>query len=69
MDERTLLQHTILRWRYAYWINIVTNILAFFAFTTFGSAKIQPWNYPPTEVENWEEEQQQQETQQQETKT
>lgn len=61
--------HTILRWRYAYWINIVTNILAFFAFTTFGSAKIQPWNYPPTEVENWEEEQQQQETQQQETKT
>jgi len=38
---------------------------------TFGSAKIQPWNYPEQDVENWdaEERQPQQEQRDQETKT
>jgi len=38
---------------------------------TFGSAKIQPWNYPEPDVENWdaEERQPQQEQRDQETKT
>lgn len=58
------------RWRVAFWITIVAQILAFLIFGTFGSGKIQQWNYPVPDVENWEtDEQQQQQPRQQETKT
>lgn len=45
--------------------------MAFVIFAIFGSAKIQQWNYPVPDVENWDvdEGQQQQQQQQQETKT
>lgn len=62
--------HTIARWRIAYWITIVAQILAFLIFGTFGSGKIQEWNYPIPDVENWDaDDQQQQQPRQQETKT
>lgn len=66
-----LLQHTMARWRVAFWITIVAQVSAFVIFAIFGSAKIQPWNYPPADVEDWDadEGQQQQQQQQQETKT
>ncbi|XP_072745185.1 putative inorganic phosphate cotransporter [Anoplolepis gracilipes] len=61
--------HTMARWRVAFWITIVAQIAAFVIFSIFGSAKIQPWNYPPQD-ENWDvDEGQQQQQQQQETKT
>lgn len=65
------LQHTMARWRYAFWITIVAQVFAFIIFAAFGSAKIQEWNYPVPDVEDWdaEEQQQQQQQQQQETKT
>lgn len=66
------LQHTIARWRIAFWITIVAQVMAFVTFAIFGSAKIQPWNYPVPDVENWdadEGQQQQQQQEQQETKT
>jgi len=64
-------QHTIARWRVAFWITIVAQVLAFLVFAVFGSAKIQPWNYPVPDVENWDvdEGQPQQEQREQETKT
>ncbi|XP_018045075.1 PREDICTED: putative inorganic phosphate cotransporter [Atta colombica] len=63
--------HTMARWRIAFWITIIAQVLAFVIFSIFGSAKIQPWNYPPAEDENWEvdNEPQRQREQQQETKT
>ncbi|XP_012218685.1 sialin [Linepithema humile] len=62
--------HTMARWRVSFWITIVAQILAFLIFATFGSGKIQQWNYPVPDVENWEaDDQQQQQPQQQETKT
>ncbi|KAG5317248.1 S17A5 protein, partial [Pseudoatta argentina] len=65
--------HTIARWRIAFWITIVAQVLAFVIFAIFGSAKIQPWNYPEPEVENWDvddgQPQQGQRERQQETKT
>lgn len=63
--------HTMARWRYAFWITIVAQVFAFIIFAAFGSAKIQEWNYPVPDVEDWdaEEQQQQQQQQQQETKT
>ena len=66
------LQHTMARWRVAFWITIVAQVSAFVIFVIFGSEKIQPWNDPPAEVDNWdgdEGQQQQQRPQQQETKT
>lgn len=65
-------QHTIVRWRIAFWITIVSQVLAFLVFAVFGSAKIQPWNYPVPDDENWDDEgqaQRDQEQRQQETKT
>lgn len=65
-----LLQHTMARWRVAFWITIVAQVSAFVIFAIFGSAKIQPWNYPTPDVEDWDvDEGQQQQQQQQETKT
>lgn len=65
-----LLQHTMARWRVAFWITIVAQVSAFVIFVIFGSAKIQPWNYPAPDVENWDvDEGTQQQQQQQETKT
>ncbi|XP_032682800.1 sialin-like [Odontomachus brunneus] len=61
--------HTMARWRYVFWITVVAQVLAFFIFATFGSAKIQQWNYPPADVEDWDAEEQQQQPRQQETKT
>ncbi|GAB1865209.1 Sialin [Camponotus japonicus] len=65
--------HTMARWRVAFWITIVAQVSAFVIFAIFGSAKIQPWNYPPADVEDWDadegQQQQQQQQQQQETKT
>jgi len=54
------------RWRIAFWITIIAQVLAFVIFSIFGSAKIQPWNYPP---EDEGIEQQGQRERQQETKT
>ncbi|XP_044592475.1 sialin-like [Cotesia glomerata] len=41
--------HTFQRWRYIFWINVVAQLLAFVVFVTFGSAKIQSWNYPASQ--------------------
>ncbi|XP_014486543.1 PREDICTED: sialin-like [Dinoponera quadriceps] len=60
--------HTMGRWRYVFWITVIAQVLAFLIFSVFGSAKIQEWNYPPMEVENWDAEEQQR-PRQQETKT
>lgn len=54
--------HTMERWRYVFWINIAAQVLAFVIFVMFGSAKIQDWNYPSIQDENWEGEEQVQET-------
>lgn len=68
---RVFWQHTIARWRIAFWITIVAQVFAFVIFAIFGSAKIQPWNYPVPDVENWDvdEGQPQREQREQETKT
>lgn len=63
-------QHSIARWRIAFWITIVCQVVAFLVFAAFGSAKIQPWNYPVQDDENWDDEgQAQQDKREQETKT
>lgn len=62
-------QHTMARWRVSFWITIVAQILAFLIFATFGSGKIQEWNYPVPDVENWDADDQPQQQTQQETKT
>ncbi|XP_015174480.1 PREDICTED: sialin-like isoform X2 [Polistes dominula] len=55
--------HTIVKWRYVFWINIVAQLLAFIIFTVFGSGKIQPWNNPENrENVNWDNGERQQET-------
>lgn len=56
------------RWRYVFWITVVAQVLAFLTFAIFGSAKIQDWNYPSTDVEDWDAEEQQR-PRQRETKT
>ncbi|KAK2581812.1 hypothetical protein KPH14_002281 [Odynerus spinipes] len=53
--------HSMARWRIVFWINIVAQVLAFVIFMAFGSGKIQPWNYPQGESENWDNEMQQKE--------
>lgn len=62
--------HTIARWRVAFWITIVAQVFAFVVFVIFGSAKIQPWNYPVPDDENWDADEGQPQGQRvQETKT
>ncbi|CAL7949139.1 unnamed protein product [Xylocopa violacea] len=41
--------HTMQRWRYVFWINIIAQISAFIVFVTFGSGEIQQWNYEAEE--------------------
>ncbi|XP_017890385.1 sialin-like [Ceratina calcarata] len=36
--------HSMARWRYVFWLNIVAQISAFIVFVIFGSAEIQEWN-------------------------
>lgn len=63
-------QHTIANWRVAFWITVVAQVAAFLVFAVFGSAKIQPWNYPTADVENWDgDEGQPREQREEETKT
>ncbi|XP_035734026.1 sialin-like [Vespa mandarinia] len=38
--------HTFERWKYVFWITVIAQFLGFLIFIIFGSAKIQPWNYP-----------------------
>ncbi|XP_058803508.1 putative inorganic phosphate cotransporter [Phymastichus coffea] len=38
--------HSFAAWQAVFWISIVCQLSAFAIFTIFGSAKIQPWNYP-----------------------
>ena len=45
-------QHTMERWRYAFWVPIIAQMIAFFVFTIFGSAEIQEWNYYEENEEN-----------------
>lgn len=33
------------QWRYAFWVPIIAQMIAFFVFVIFGSAEIQEWNY------------------------
>ncbi|XP_076231293.1 putative inorganic phosphate cotransporter [Calliopsis andreniformis] len=42
--------HTMARWRFVFWINIIAQVSAFVVYLIFGSGKIQEWNYPS---ENW----------------
>ncbi|XP_050469494.1 sialin-like [Bombus huntii] len=39
--------HTMVKWRYVFWINIIAQTSAFVVFVIFGSAEIQPWNQAP----------------------
>ncbi|EFN78249.1 Sialin [Harpegnathos saltator] len=61
--------HTMARWRYVFWITVIAQVLGFLIFVTFGSAKIQEWNYAAPDVENWDTEEQQRGPRQEETKT
>ena len=45
-------QHTMERWRYAFWLAVIGQMIAFFVFTIFGSAEIQEWNYYEENEEN-----------------
>ncbi|KAF7404566.1 hypothetical protein HZH66_003472 [Vespula vulgaris] len=47
--------HTFARWRIVFWITVIAQFLAFLIFVTFGSAKIQPWNYPESGDTNLEQ--------------
>ncbi|KOC67565.1 Sialin [Habropoda laboriosa] len=43
--------HTMARWRFVFWVNIVAQVSAFVVFVIFGSGEIQSWNYIlPTEA-------------------
>ncbi|KAG6798614.1 inorganic phosphate cotransporter [Apis mellifera caucasica] len=44
--------HTMERWRYAFWLAVIGQMIAFFVFTIFGSAEIQEWNYYEENEEN-----------------
>ncbi|XP_031776180.1 sialin-like [Apis florea] len=37
--------HTMAQWRYAFWVPIIAQMIAFIIFSIFGSAEIQEWNY------------------------
>ncbi|XP_031828741.1 putative inorganic phosphate cotransporter [Nomia melanderi] len=44
--------HTMARWRYIFWINIIAQLLAFVVFVLTGSGEIQEWNNPPDVTRN-----------------
>ncbi|PBC30508.1 Putative inorganic phosphate cotransporter [Apis cerana cerana] len=44
--------HTVARWRYAFWLAVIGQMIAFVVFTIFGSAEIQEWNYNEENEEN-----------------
>lgn len=54
--------HTMARWQIVFWITIAAQLGAFLIFMIFGSAKIQDWNYPAIDDENWDDTPQQRET-------
>ncbi|XP_015436016.1 PREDICTED: putative inorganic phosphate cotransporter [Dufourea novaeangliae] len=44
--------HTMARWRYVFWINIIAQLLAFIVFAFGGSGEIQEWNNPQPDAWN-----------------
>ncbi|XP_076630865.1 sialin-like [Colletes latitarsis] len=45
--------HTMERWRYVFWINIVAQVSAFVVYVIAGSGEIQKWNNPTNTGEAW----------------